>query len=155
MILDYLLMLDNPSATLNIAGSGAAVNSGNVIDLLNARDMGISNIALPFLCRVGTAFVGAGTLQILIQGSVDNSTFTTMDASRDYALAELTAGARLHEVSWPGISGTQALPRYIRARYVNNSATAFTAGTLISGFLLDRQDSLPNLVYPIGVTIYN
>lgn len=154
MILDSLLMFDNPSAAIT-----ATAASGNVVDLLNARDLGLlDDIDIDVLCDVNTAFTttNAGTLTVQFQGSTDNSTYTTYAESRAYAASALTAGARLLQVSLPGRSlgaagiGGDALPRYYRMNYT--VANAFTAGKVTSGLVLDRQDQS---YYPPGITIAN
>lgn len=143
MIFDSLLLLDTAAA---ITSSRA---STNVIDLGNARDMGIGNRQnLKFLCMVTTTFTStaAGTLTVAYQGSTDNSAWTTYAQSIAYASTALVAGTYLLAMDIPRNGITD---RYIRANYVNATAT-FSAGAVTCGLLLDRQDAVQ---YPSGFTV--
>jgi hypothetical protein len=149
MILDGALMFDNPSTLAIAAGTQA---SANTLDLSTGRDLGIGH-EIEFEAAVITTFTsgGAGTLQWSLQGSVDNSAWTTMASSRAFALAELVAGANLDSISLPRTSGSQAVPRYLRVLWTVGGAT-MTAGAVQAGLLLDRPK---NIAYPPGVTITN
>lgn len=149
MILDGLLALS--AAQAPTTGSTA---STNVIDLSVARDMGVGdNPAMEVLCRVATTFTsgGAGTLQVQVQGSTDNSTFYTMAQSMVYALAALTRGAELINFSLPSPGAGQAIPRYLRLLYVIATAD-MTAGAINAYLVLDRNRQL---AYPPGIVIAN
>src|SRR5882762_5252782 len=114
MILDGLLQFD--SALVFVAGTTGAIGtnvSTNVIDLGitsgipssasggGARDIGIGDDpAMKLLVQVTTTFTsgGAGTLQVALQGAVDNgagapAAFSTWWTSPAYALATLNAGS--------------------------------------------------------------
>lgn len=150
MILDQNLLFDTAHALT------ATAASTNVVDLVNARDMGRgdANGSTPkLMVLVTTAFssTNSGTLTVQFQGSTDNSTFTTYAESRAYTAGELTAGNRLFDVDVPRPSGGAALPRYLRLNYV--VANAFTAGAVTSAIVLGRQDQSP--YYPPGVTVAN
>lgn len=146
MILDGALMFDNPSSLAIAAGTQA---SANTLDLLNARDLSESEIKI--MAQVSTTFASAGaaTLSFAVQGSVDNSAWTTMMVSPTYALANLVAGAQLGVSGLPNIAPGQALPRYLRLLWTVGTAT-MTAGAVIAGLVLDRQR---NVAYAPGIAI--
>lgn len=149
MIIDGLLLF---SSAQNL--TTGTIPSTNVIDLLNARDMGIGDDpALKIACFVTTPFssTDAGTLTIQAQGSTDNSTFTTYAESRAYSAADLVAGAKLLPIDWPHRGPGDALPRYLRLAYVMGSLH-FTPGALTAMLVLDRQDATQ---YPPGLGISN
>lgn len=181
MILDNFLMFDGPGAPANLAQVVGTYASGNTIDLGitsgipssanggGARDMGIGDDpALKMLVQVGTTFTsgGAGTLQIALQGAVDNgvgapAAFSTWWTSPAYALAALNAGSRLYDMDLPRPPDGIAIPRYLRMAYIVGGAT-MTAGTVVSGVVLDRDDQIYNGTdnsilggYPAGLTVAN
>lgn len=146
MIIDGLLLFSSAQAIT------ATAASTNVIDLLNARDLGAADPELQVACYVSTAFAttNAGTLQVAVQGSTDNVTFTTYAQSRAYAVTELTAGAKLLPIEMPAKGSMDALPRYVRLDYIVTNA--FTGGAVTSMLVLDRPDPQQ---YPAGITIQN
>jgi len=149
MIIDGLLLF---SSAQNL--TTGTIASTNVLDLLNARDMGIGNLyALKIACFVTTAFssTDSGTLTVQAQGSTDNSTFTTYAESRAYSAADLVAGNKLLPIDWPHRGPGDALPRYLRLAYVMG-ALHFTPGAVTAMLVLDRQDAT---VYPPGLAISN
>lgn len=182
MILDALQFFDLPSAPKNLTGVAiGTAASTNTLDygLVSgiptsasgggARDMGIGDDpALKLLVQVGTAFTsgGAGTLAIAIQGAVDDGTgnpaaFSTWWSSPAYALATLNAGSRLLDMDFPRPPDGIAIPRFVRLLYTIAGAQ-FTAGTLVSGVVLDRPDQAyqgtDNSVlggYPAGIVVAN
>src|ERR1700676_716236 len=115
MILDSLLQFDSAANLAQVVGT---YNSANVIDLGitsgipssanggGARDIGIGDDpALKLLVQVIVAFTsgGAGTLQVGLQGAIDNGSgapaaFVTWWLSPAYALATLVQGARLYDM---------------------------------------------------------
>ena len=148
MIIDGLLLF---STAQNLT-TGSEVST-NVIDLLNARDMGVGDDpALKIACFVTTAFssTDSATLTISAQGSTDNSTYTIYAESRAFSAADLTIQTKLFPIDWPHRSVT-ALPRYLRLGYTLGSLH-FTPGALTSMLVLDRQDATQ---YPPGVGISN
>jgi hypothetical protein len=146
MIIDGLLLFSSAQAIT------ATAASTNVLDMVNARDMGAADPEIQVAIFVGTAFstTNAGTLTIALQGSTDNSTFTTYAQSRAYTAADMPAGAKLLPIELPAKSTQDALPRYYRLNYT--VANAFTAGTLTAMLVLDRQDRYD---YPAGINITN
>lgn len=149
----------------NTAGMGddpmlaAITNSNNTIDLLNARDMGIGDDpALKLICPVSVAGVGGTSMQIAVQGSVDNTTWITMATGPVVLTANLLIGTYLFAADLPRImapfvdhpGASQALPRYLRLAYT--AAGTFTAGRFFGYLGLDRTDQI---AYPPGIVIAN
>lgn len=182
MILDNYLMFDNIANPRNLAQAAGTYLSSNIIDLGitsgiptsanggGARDIGIGDDpAMKLLVQVITAFTsgGAGTLQCAIQGAVDNgagapAAFTSWWTQANvFALATLSAGARLMNMDMPRPPDGVAVPRYLQMSYTIATAT-MTAGTIVSGIVLDRDDQMYNGTnnailggYPAGITIAN
>lgn len=147
MIIDGLLLF---SSAQNITTGTEA--STNVIDLLNARDIGPGELPLRVAAYVITAFAttDSATLQLALQGSTDNVTYNTYALSRAYSAAELTAGAKLAPLDWPNVA-VGSLPRYIRLAYISG-ALHWTPGSVTSMLVIDRQD---DRAYPAGINISN
>ncbi len=143
MILDGLLLLDTASAIT------ATAASANVIDLLNARDIGAGE-PIALMCLVGTAFTttNSATLNIQYQSSTDNSTYTTIIETGALAAAVLTANSKQFQTYIPRDPITH---RYIRLNYVVGTGV-FSAGTVTSGLVPMRDD---NPSYPPGIVISN
>ncbi len=181
MILDNFLMFDGPATPANLAQVTGTYTSANTIDFGvisgipssanggGARDMGIGDDpAMKLLVQIGTNFTsgGAGTLQVALQGAIDDgtgapSTFVTWWTSPAYALATLANGGRLYDMDFPRPPDGVAIPRFVRMAYIIGGAT-MTAGTIVSGIVLDRNDqsyqSTNNAIsggYPAGITVAN
>ena len=74
----------------------AITASNNVIDLQNARDMGIGdNPALKIICIVSVAGVGGTSVTVSAQASVDNSTWVTLATGPTILTANLLVGTHL------------------------------------------------------------
>lgn len=140
MILDKLLMFSEAQAVT------ASAASTDVIDLSpidgTRRDIGVG-YPLEFWANVNTTATAAGaaTLNVQLQTSPDNSTWTTLYDSGTLALAALTAGKRLFSAKVP--AGVQ---RYLRVNYVVGTGP-LTAGAFTSGINLDVDNNTP--YYPI------
>jgi hypothetical protein len=161
MIIDGLNQF---SGTAGVAGSTDSPTTGaqfsnNVIDLQNARDLGVGDDpAIKVLAQVMTAFTGGTSLQVSVQGSVDNSTFTTMASGPVILEANLIAGTHLCDLDLPRIAGalpdrpgaSQAMPRYLRLGYT--TVGTHGAGALFAALVLDRHDQI---AYPPGIVIAN
>lgn len=148
MIIDGALLFSSAQAVT------ATAVSTNVIDLTNARDMGVGdNPALKILAVVTTAMLSAGatTLTITVEGSTDNSSWTVMASTPAIAKANLTAGAQIMNMDLPRTAPGQALPRYLRLNYTV-AVSNFTAGAITASLVLDRDDLIN---YPAGINISN
>ncbi|BBS33371.1 MULTISPECIES: Bbp16 family capsid cement protein [Enterobacter cloacae complex] len=136
MILDKLLMFSEAQAVT------ASAASTDVIDLSpidgTRRDIGVG-YPLEFWATVNTTATAAGaaTLNVQLQTSPDNSTWTTLYDSGTLALAALTAGKRLFSAKVP--AGVQ---RYLRVNYVVGTGP-LTAGAFTSGINLDVDNNTP------------
>jgi hypothetical protein len=151
MILDAALQFTGSAGTPGSTDSPTTgtQTSTNTIDLGVQEDLGIGdNSAVKLSCTVIAAFTGGTSLQVNIQGSADNSAWTTMAFGPVIAEAALTVGTHLCDLDLPRPAGalvdkpgaTQARPRYIRLQYV--SAGTHGAGSLFAGLLLDRADHI-------------
>lgn len=136
MILDKLLMFSEKQAVT------ASAASTDVIDLSpidgTRRDIGVG-YPLEFWATVDTTATAAGaaTLNVQLQTSPDNSTWTTIYDSGALALAALTAGKRLFSAKVP--AGVQ---RYLRVNYTVGTGP-LTAGAFTSGINLDVDNNSP------------
>lgn len=148
MIIDKLLLMSNNQALT------ASAASTDVIDLAVARDLGIGMPDIELLCKVGDSALlsgGSTTLNVALESSTDNSTYTVLATSSAVAKANLTTGATIWRISLPGLNGGQSLGRYIRTYYTVNVSN-FTAGTVYSALILNRQE---NRAYAPGIAISN
>ena len=124
--------------------------------------------ALKLLVQVSTTFIsaGGGTLQVTLQGAVDDGTgapaaFSDWWVSPIYTIAQLVAGARLLNMDFPRPPQGVAVPRFIRLSYGVATATV-TAGAVVAGVVLDRDDQMYNSTsnaviggYPAGLNVAN
>lgn len=138
MILDKLLMFSEAQAVTATAASTDTIDLGPIKGTV--RDIGVG-APLELFVNVNTTATAAGaaTVNFQLQTSADNSSWTTLVASGDQALAALTAGKRIFSVKVP--SGVQ---RYLRVNYTVGTgpltAGAFTAGINLA---VDQQASYP------------
>jgi hypothetical protein len=164
MILDGALQFTGTPGTVSgDSPTTGTQQSTNVIDLLNARDLGIGDDpALKILIEILTAFAGGTSLEVQLQGAPDNGSgapgsYTTMADTGALAEAGLVAGRYIMAIDMPRIllpsplaPGLQALPRFLRLQYV--SVGTHGAGAIYGGIVLDRQDQIS---YPPGIVIAN
>lgn len=139
----------NPSTGVAITASAV---STNVLDLLSGTDIG-SGLAYDQEVHVDciTTFTAAGaaTLQISLQGSIDNASFFDLIFSPVYAKANLVAGQPIFryavppdQLNMPGVPPAQpTLIRYLRLNYVVSTGP-FTAGSVMSYLSVDREERL-------------
>lgn len=123
----------------------ATAASTNVIDLGVDRDIG-NGEPIEVLVAVPVAFTGTGTLAVELQTD-DVEGFaspTVIQKSGELAAADLAAGNQVFKVR----VGRET-QRYVRLNYVV-TGTAFTAGQLTSGLILDRSNYRE---YPSGFAI--
>jgi hypothetical protein len=179
MILDALLTFSGGlggAAGYADSPTTGTQNSSNVIDLGiidgiptsanggGARDLGIGdNPALELSAIVTIAFSGGTSLQLELQGAPDNGSgapgsYTTMWQGEAVTTANLDAGQQLANITVPRPVPGQAMPRFLRMRYVTVGTHA--AGALIAQIVLDRDDQPVGTDgnysgYPAGITIAN
>jgi hypothetical protein len=156
-VLDGALQFTGTAGTVSSdSPTTGTQTSTNVLDLLNARDLGIGDdSSLKILYEVTTAFTGGTSLQIVIQGAPDNGSgspgsYTTYASGPVIAEANLTVGARLCDIDLPRKAQGAALPRFLRAQYV--TVGTHGAGAIFGSIVLDRQD---DVYYPPGIVIAN
>jgi hypothetical protein len=157
-MIDAFLVFDmgTYSASTGIIGinqfaSGATTTSTNTIDMINNRDLGdgpgANSLAIQF--QITTAYTGGTSVNFQVQGSTDNTTWTTYSETGAILVAGLTVGA-LFSLPLPPVNpDTGALPRYLRTAYVN--AGANTTGAVISW--LGNRDY--NQYYKPGIVVSN
>ncbi|HHI0688855.1 Bbp16 family capsid cement protein [Escherichia coli] len=130
MILDKLLMFSESQAVTASAASTDVIDLGPIDG--TRRDIGVGEPLEWFVNVNNTATAaGAATLNVNLQTSPDNSTWTTIASSGDLALAALTAGKRIVSQKVP-----QGVQRYLRVNYSVGTGP-LTAGAFTSGINLD------------------
>lgn len=154
MYMDGLLLFDTALALT------ATQTSTNVVDLVNARDLGVGDDpALDVVVQVQTALLSAGatTLTVYIEGSTDNTTYTVYARTDAIPKASLVAGAKI-SIDLPRMPPQAAgRPRYLRMNYIVTTGP-FTGGTLTAFIVVDDQQGVgsPNaLSYAPGIVIAN
>ena len=171
MILDYNYVFDGSFsdatqvtgvAVTGISASGLA--STNVLDLLNARDMGVGPEPYPLkvMVLVTTGFTTTGTasttVTIALQGAPTNTagaSWVTYVQSPAYASASLTAGVKVGFDVPPVNPDTGPLPRFLRLLYtLGGPGSTFSAANVISTIVLG-SDMAPGRNYPAGTTVVN
>lgn len=118
----------------------ATATSTNTIDLGVARDMGnTDNLVVSTL--VGTTFAGGTSLQVTVEGSPDNSTWTTLASGEVVPVASLVQGAQIANLSGlPSVDPVDGAPvRYLRLNYV--VVGTMTAGALSSDIVMNRDNA--------------
>jgi len=130
-------------------------DSTDILDFLNARDMGPGDPDLHLQVQTGAAFTSAGatTLVIALQLSVDNVTYFTVWQTPAIAKTLLVANARVLTAPIPyrSLDFGDAKPRYMKLNYAVATGP-FTAGTIFSGLVLGAPLSD---AYPPGIVISN
>lgn len=146
MLLDKLLQFSNAQALT------ATAVSTDVIDLGVARDIAPGEPIKGYVSTVTLLqSAGSSTLQVQVQGSTDNSTFSTYWESEAIAKASIAAVGSRIDFEMPRPTPGRALPRYLRLNYVVATAD-FTAGAITAGLVLDRDDLV---AYPPGIAVAN
>lgn len=162
MILDQNLAFSNNQA---ITGDAA---STNIVDLSQARDLGVGDNDLNLLVISDGLFASSGgtaTLIVQFQGAPDSSgspgTYTTYAQTDALTITQLNSGgAGAVIANWKiparlvmGADGRgTAMPHYYRLFY-DNGTEAFTAGHItFAGIVLDAERPTQ---YPSGFTVPN
>lgn len=124
----------------NLVSSAQALTSGtitstDVIDLGAALQSNGSD--LDWFLSVVTALVGGTSLQVVIQDSPDNSSWTTQLTTRAFTTAELNAlgGTPLRLGDLP-----HKCARYVRLQYVLGGT--YTAGAVTAGICQEPQTNV-------------
>ncbi|MDX6911753.1 hypothetical protein SJZ84_13050 [Hafnia paralvei] len=136
MILDKLLMFSEAQAVTATAASTDVIDLGPIDG--TRRDIGVG-YPLEFWTTVNTTATAAGaaTVNVQLQTSPDNSTWTTIASSGDLALSALVAGKRIVSQKVP--SGVH---KYLRVNYTVGTGP-LTAGAFTSGINLDVDNNTP------------
>lgn len=165
MILDGALQFTGAAGAVNSdTPTTGTQQSTNILDLVNARDMGIGDDpALKILVLVTEAFTVGTSLNVQIQGAPDDGTgnpgtWTTMIESGVLLEATMVVGRLILAIDLPRIllptelapTAAQALPRFLRLQYVTDGT--HTTGKVFGCIVLDRQDQIS---YPPGIVINN
>ncbi|EEV5571054.1 Bbp16 family capsid cement protein [Escherichia coli] len=139
MITDKLLMFSEAQAVTNTAASTDVIDLGPIDG--NRRDIGVG-YPLEFWVLVNEAATASGeaTVNIQLQTSENNSSWSTIYDSGALAKTALTAGKRVVSAKVP--TGVQ---RYLRVNY-SVATGPLTAGEFTAGISLDVDANTP---YPI------
>lgn len=139
MITDALLQFAAAQASIRAAGSYI---STNVVDLLQARDVGVGN-ELVVYHNVDVAFAGGTSVefQIVTDDNAAMSSPTVIGSTGPIPLATLAAAGAQITQPLPEVQGNGE--RYLAVRYVG--VGTFTAGSISSQIVLDapNQKYLP------------
>lgn len=139
MITDKLLMFSEAQAVTNTAASTDVIDLGPIDG--NRRDIGVG-YPLEFWVLINEAATASGeaTVNIQLQTSENNSSWSTIYDSGALAKATMTAGKRVVSAKVP--AGVQ---RYLRVNY-SVATGQLTAGKFTAGISLDVDANTP---YPI------
>ncbi|MXE22797.1 hypothetical protein FQZ41_06015 [Escherichia coli] len=139
MITDKLLMFSEAQAVTNTAASTDVIDLGPIDG--SRRDIGVG-YPLEFWVLVNEAATASGeaTVNIQLQTSENNSSWTTIYDSGALAKTALAAGKRVVSAKVP--AGVQ---RYLRVNY-SVATGQLTAGKFTAGISLDVDANTP---YPI------
>ena len=147
MIMDGLLLFSSAQIVT------ASADSTNILDLTTFRDLGITERPLKLFVKSPTSAqaAGAATVTVSLQGSTDNSTYTTMWTSTAIPKASITTGSDVVSTTLPRPVPGQAIPRYLKLNYAVATGP-LTAGTFTGALVLDHQ---ANIQYPSGINVAN
>ncbi len=137
-------------------------SAGAVINLGNARDLGIGNGPdTPMVeLTVGTAFTSSCSSMLInaqFQGSTNSTLWTTYASSGAASTASWAAGAQILPINVPRRPTGAGLPLYYRVNVAVTGTLAsesISTGTLLGGIVLARADSPDTLgQYPSGFSV--
>jgi hypothetical protein len=159
------------AAVSMVAAAGAAVQVGQIIDLLGlgvgmaptsiignaalfGTDLGIGMLKGQLESIVGTAFTtsSACTLNLQMQaapdtgsgGSYQPGTWQTLVETGQLTAAQLTAGTIFGRFDFPPVFPSTLRPRFIRLVGQTLAAATFTAGTIALSILTLTRDDQAN-----------
>jgi hypothetical protein len=129
-----------------------------------ARDIGVGDDpSLKLSCVVVTSFAGGTSLQLELDGAPDAGsnapgTYTPMWTSAAIVEASLIQGMQLANVDVPRVGPEQALPRFLRLRYI--TVGTHTGGAVEAQIVIDRDDQIHGATglysgYQAGVVVAN
>lgn len=168
---DTLTTTGNSTNTIDL-GPGPTTNPGlppsqTTPNVQPFRDIGIGDDpAMKLLVQCLSTFAGGTSLAVALQGAQDNGSgapgaFTAWWTSPVYALATLTAGARLLDMDMPRPPAGVPEPRFLRLGYTI-VGTMSGPSLLLAAIVLDRMDQVYNASannimggYPAGITVAN
>lgn len=149
--------------TIDVTGAGSG-NAPSVVwgtSSTFGADMGIGGgESRPHVrVQVTTTFAtsNAATLNVALQSAPDNGsnapgTWTTCDETGAIAASALTAGTAINLDFGPRAPGA-ALPRFYRLLYQLPGSTAFTAGAVVAGVVLNNDFSTTMGQYPSNFSV--
>lgn len=141
-------MIRDSNLSFDVAAAlTATAVSTNVIDLGAKRDLGPTE-PLTVSTIVNTTFTGGTSLQVTLQGSPDNSTWTTLLSGGTVLLASLIEGAQIANFDMASVDPVGGAPyRYLRLDYI--IVGTMTAGTVTSDIVSTKAEVHG---YPPGFT---
>ena len=139
MTIDALLLFDPTGTSITVSAP-----STNILDLGSQRDLGIGDpkLEVEIVVQQSFAALGAATLNVQIQSSVDNVTWSTLAESSPIAVAALTQGRQILRIDLPADQPAQTagIGRYLRLYYAVATGP-FTAGQVLSALVLNRPST--------------
>lgn len=120
----YLDSMVEFSLAQSIFASGADIVSTNVYDTGAAADVGIGDDELFLYAKVNAAVTGGTSIQVVLQDSADNSSWTDRQAGAVIPVASAVANAALCKMRIP-----IGCRRYLRVAYRNVGANAAGTGS--------------------------
>lgn len=140
MIVDNNLYMSDAQAVTASAASTKSLDFGSAL-----RHIGDGE-ELNLVVQVASTLTsgGSATVQVSLQDSTDNSSFTTVASGPAIAYGSLPAGTELLRIKLPA-----GLRRYIQVYYTIGTAD-LTGGTFNAFLTLDRQN---NIARPSGFSV--
>ena len=132
MLLDMTQCFDPAGTAITVSAPSTNVLDEGIINGIggNVRDMAYGTDLFLIICSSMTfAAAGAATLQIAVQVSVDNATWSTIQLSPPLSIAQLNSGFFKMPQALAGADDAGFKPRYYRL-YYTVATGPFTAGTL-------------------------
>lgn len=142
MIIDNSLLLSDAQAVTASAASTNVIDLGTTGTPFGAsaallRDLGRGQ-EVDLAVTVNQAFAGLTNLQVSVQVSPDNATWTTVSSGAVVPLASLVAG---YQFKVPGSIEEGVNARYLRLYYTVGGSNA-TAGKITAAVVASRQTNL-------------